>query len=83
MYVLALFANDHYDARESTSPLVTMAGHALPFVCQNCGAANDHRQAKCEACGELTPRPSFASLLMSIPFGDFERYRSPFRDLDL
>jgi len=28
-------------------------------------------------------RPSFASLLMSIPSGDFERIRSPFRDIDL
>ena len=30
-----------------------------------------------------TPRPSFASLLMSIPSADFERIRSPFRDIDL
>ena len=29
------------------------------------------------------PRPSFASLLMSIPSADFERIRSPFRDIDL
>ena len=35
------------------------------------------------ARGLLEPsRPSFASLLMSIP-SDFERIRSPFRDIDL
>jgi prevent-host-death family protein len=30
-----------------------------------------------------TPRPSFASLLMSIPSADFERDQSPVRDIDL
>jgi prevent-host-death family protein len=29
------------------------------------------------------PRPSFASLLMSIPSADFERVRSPVRDIEL
>ena len=29
------------------------------------------------------PRPSFASLLMAIPSADFERDRSPVRDVDL
>ena len=28
-------------------------------------------------------RPSFASLLMSIPAGDFERDQTPVRDIDL
>ena len=29
------------------------------------------------------PRPSFASLLMSIPAADFERDRTPVRDVEL
>ena len=29
------------------------------------------------------PRPSFASLLMSIPTADFERDRTPVRDIEL
>jgi prevent-host-death family protein len=29
------------------------------------------------------PRPSFASLLMSIPEAEFERDRTPVRDIDL
>jgi prevent-host-death family protein len=32
---------------------------------------------------ERPQRPSFASLLMSIPSGDFERDETPVRDLDL
>jgi prevent-host-death family protein len=29
------------------------------------------------------PRPSFASLLLSIPAGDFERDQTPVRDIEL
>ncbi|MGH6678409.1 MAG: DNA repair protein RadA, partial [Bradyrhizobium sp.] len=29
-----------------------MAKSALSFVCQNCGAAHNRWQGKCEACGE-------------------------------
>jgi predicted amidophosphoribosyltransferase len=62
-----------------------MAKQLHSFICKRCGAVCDRPPDNCEACGEprQTPRQSFASLLMSIPFGDFERYRSPFRDLDL
>jgi hypothetical protein len=62
-----------------------MPKDASSFVCQNCGAVNEHSRGECEACGELrrTPRLSFASLLMSVPFGDFERDRMPVRDIDL
>jgi prevent-host-death family protein len=39
-----------------------------------------------EAAQEIlarVPRPSFASLLTSIPAGDFERDRTPVRDIEL
>jgi len=64
---------------------VAMAKHAHSFICQNCGAVYDRWQDKCEACGELrrAPRPSFASLLKSVPSNDFERDHMPVRNVDL
>jgi len=55
------------------------------FICESCGAAHDRWQHKCQACGGLTlaPRLSFASLLISVPSGDFERDSTPIRDIDL
>jgi len=62
-----------------------MSNPSLGFICQNCGAVCGRRLGKCEACGELgqTPQRSFASLLMSVPSGAFERDQTPVRDIDL
>jgi len=62
-----------------------MAKNTASFICQNCGAVYGRWQGKCDACGEMRPAPrsSFASLLMSVPFGDFERDQAPVRDVDL
>jgi predicted ATP-dependent serine protease len=62
-----------------------MAKHAPSLICPNCGAVCDRPQGRCDVCGELrqTPQPSFASLLMSIPSGGFQRDQAPVRDVDL
>jgi len=69
---------------QANSGKAAMAKHGPSFICQSCGAAGNS-QGKCDAWGAIqrAPRCSFASLLMSVPSGDFERDQTPVRDVDL
>jgi prevent-host-death family protein len=73
------------DAKSALSAVVEAAERGEPTTITKHGrpAAVVVPVATARALLEQPQRPSFASLLMSIPSSDFERDETPVRDLDL
>lgn len=73
------------DAKANLSAVVEAAERGEPTTITKHGrpAAVVVPVEAARALLEAPQRPSFASLLLSIPFGDFERDQTPVRDIDL
>jgi prevent-host-death family protein len=73
------------DAKSALSAVVEAAERGEPTTITKHGrpAAVVVPVEAARALLEQPQRPSFASLLMSIPAADFERDETPVRDLDL